>query len=521
MTPFLKDLLNKLSEITRVYLVGGAVRDHLLEIQAKDTDVVTELDLSELKQILERWGYRPLMIGASTLTVSVFAEGERIDFTHLTQDMETDALRRDFTINAIYRDVRSGEFVDPLGGRKDLLEKRLCACGDPYARLREDPLRILRMVRLKVKYRLTIAEETQKAACELIETLKEVASERITEELGRILVQDPVEEGLRLLEAIGYWRVYVPEVARLQGLVQNRYHTKDAWEHTLHVVRNTPPRILLRLAGLFHDLGKWETASRECNVWGKLGASEKGFTIGDFQIMGKQLQRWSGQFVEVRGARLDFYPHKIQVKHIHKSMDKKTGFEWVFEGKRHFLGHETESVHVVRRILPRYRFSMLLGSGQAGEKELLWLIENHMSGTLTFMAELRGEGNKSHLQEKVRRFAWEKGWDGRSYQRERVYDLLDLWRADFFGGKQREAQDEENFEILQQKIRMAVDSMEQRWRDLDWTLLERFTREKNLVGKEIGLFKEQVLSTAMLNERYQPDNPAFLEKEYVKFRRGK
>ncbi|HVJ49369.1 CCA tRNA nucleotidyltransferase [Desulfitobacterium sp.] len=518
MTSLQKEILSKLSKITCVYLVGGAVRDQLLGLAAKDADVVTELDLEELEQKLKSWGYHPLKIGAKYLTVSVFSEGERIDFTNLRQNLETDALRRDFTINAIYQDIQSGEFLDPLGGQKDLREKRLRACGSPSERMSEDPIRILRMVRFKVKYQLAIEAETKKTACELIETLAGVASERITEELGRILVLDSVEEALRLLEEIGYWRAYLPELERLKGLVQNQYHAKDAWEHTLHVVRNTPPQILLRLAGLFHDLGKWETASRECYAWGKLEGSEKGFYLNEFQIMGKQLQRWRGQYVEVHGARLDYHPYKIQVKHIRKAAGRRTGFEWVVEGKRHFLGHEKESARLARQILPRFRFSMVLGSSPSGEKELLWLIENHMSGTLAFMSELKGEVNLADRQDKVRRFVWEKAWDGREFQQGRLLHLLALWRADFFGGKLHEPQDEEVFDQLMAQIRSAAEYLEQRKKELNWTVLEEFTQEKNLKGKEIGEFKEHVLTTVMLNERNQPDNLILLEKEYHKYR---
>lgn len=518
MTPSQKELLTKLSKVTHAYLVGGAVRDQLLGFTAKDIDVVTELDLEKLQQTLEGWGYHPLRIGAQFLTLSLFLGSERIDFTPLTQNLKADALRRDFTINAIYQDIQSGEYLDPLGGQKDLQEKRLCACGDPLERIREDPIRILRMVRFKVKYQLELEEETKKAAGVLMDRLTGVASERITEELGRIMVLNPVEEALRLLDEIGYWQVYIPELARLKGLVQNKYHAKDAWEHTLYVVKNTPPQIFLRLAGLFHDIGKWETASRECYVWGKLEGSEKEFYINEFEIAGKQLQRYRGQYVEVHGARLDFYPRKIQVKHIRKVTGRKIGFEWVVDGKRHFLGHERESARLVRQILPRFRFSMILGSDPFGEKELLWVIENHMSGTLAFMSELRGEGNPAYVQDKVRRFAWEKGWNGREYRKERVLNLLDLWRADFFGGKQREPQDEEIFNKLQAKIRVTAEDLEQRKRGLDWTQLESFMRGKQLTGREIGEFKETVLTAVMLNERYQPDNLDFLEKEYRKFK---
>lgn len=519
MTPFQKELFSRLSEITQAFLVGGAVRDQILNLIAKDADFVTELGLDELEQVLTRWGYKPFRIGAKYQTISVFHEGERIDFAELIYDLETDALRRDFTINAIYQDIRSGELVDPLGGKRDLQEKCLRACGSPVDRIKEDPLRILRMVRFKVKYQLEIKDELLQAARTLIGLLENIASERITEELGRIMILEDVEEAVRLLDDIGYWQAYLPEFARLKGLAQNQYHSKDAWEHTLHVVRNTPPQVLLRFAGLFHDLGKWETASRECYAWGKLVGSGRDHQLGDFTILGKNLQRWRGQYVEVHGARLDHYPEKIQVKHIRQSSIRRNGFDWVINGKRHFLGHEKESAKVAQRILPRFRFPMILGAGPSGEKELLWLIENHMSVTLAFMAELRGEGNLNQLHQKIRRFAWEKGWDGREYQKDRLLNLLELWRADFFGGKQRTPQDELIFEKLQKDIKSSAQFLEKRKQELHWGIFENFLREKNIKGKDIGEFKEIILETVMLNEKNQPDNLALLEKEYQKFRR--
>lgn len=519
MTPFQKELFSRLSNITRAFIVGGAVRDEILGLTSKDVDVVTELGLDKLERVLNEWGYKSFRIGANFQTISVFHQGERIDFAELTRDLETDALRRDFTINAIYQDVRSSELADPLEGRKDLQEKCLRACGSPNNRIQEDPLRILRMVRFKVKYQLNIEEETLQAARTLIKTLDNIASERITEELGRIMILEDIEEAVRLLDEIGYWQIYLPELARLKGLVQNQYHSKDAWEHTLHVVRNTPPQILLRLAGLLHDIGKWETASKECYVWGRLEGSGRDFNINDFKILGRQLQKWRGQYVEVHGARLDHYPHKIQVKHIRKTSVRKNGFEWVVNGKRHFLGHEKESARLARQILPRFRFSMILGAGSSGEAEMLWLIENHMSVTLAFMSELRGEGNIEQLHHKVRRFAWEKGWDGREYQKERLLNLLELWRADFFGGKQRSSQDEVVFEKLQSDIKAAAQFLWERKQTLNWEVFENFLREKKIKGKDIGDFKEIVLYAVMLNEKNQPESISFLEKEYQKFRR--
>lgn len=518
MDSFQQEVIKKVTEISPLYLVGGTIRDTLLNCPTKDVDGVIELPLEKLEALLKEWGYHPLRIGAKHPTISVFQKGERIDFNPFNGDLEADALRRDFTINAIYQDVRTGDFIDPLGGLMDLKNKVLKACGNPEDRFREDPIRVLRLVRFSVKYGLAIEAETLEAAKRTVGALVGTASERISEELGRILTLDDPEAGIRLLEEIGYWQAYLPEFARLKGLVQNRYHSKDAWDHTLHVVRNTPPRLILRLAGLFHDLGKWETASRECYAWGKCIAGNKEFRLEEYHLQGKQLQRWSGQCVEVHGARLDNYPEVIQVKHIKKSSSGKVGFEWVENGKRHFLGHEKESGRLTRQILPRFRFSMVFSKDNAGgDKELLWLIENHMIGTLFFILELRGEGKPGQLGEKARRFAWEQGWDGRTYHIEKLSNLLDLWRADFFGGKQRESQDKAVFEQVQQRIRTEAQKILEQMTKIRWETLEEFARNRGIQGREFGAYKDNVRTTLILNQDYFPMNEEFLEKEYKKF----
>jgi poly(A) polymerase len=519
MDSFQLEVIKKIAEITPFYLVGGAIRDTLLELPSKDVDGVIELPLEELEKLLSEWGYHPLRLGAKHPTISVFKEGERIDLNTFGGNLETDALRRDFTINAIYQDVRTGKYIDPLGGLTDLKNKVLKACGNPEDRFREDPIRVLRLIRFSVKYGLVIDTETYEAAKRVVRALEGTAAERISEELVRILTLNDPEAGINLLDEIGYWEAYLPEVARLKGLVQNKYHSKDAYEHTLHVVCNTPPRLILRLAGLFHDLGKWETASRECHAWGKCVARKQEFRLGEFRLVGKSLHRWKGQFVEVHGARLDHYPEVIQVKRIRPSNSEKIGFSWVKDGKRHFLGHEKESERLTRQILPRFRFSMVLGrEDTGGEKELLWLVENHMRGMLYFMTDLRGEGKPGQLEEKTRRFAWEQGWDGRDYQMEKLSNLLELWRADFFGGKQREPQEEENFERVLQKIRAEAQDISVRNHELQWEMLEEFCKKRGIITREFGAFKESVRTTLILGKDIPSVSEAFLEKEYKKFR---
>ncbi|MEL1134396.1 CCA tRNA nucleotidyltransferase [Desulfitobacterium sp. THU1] len=519
MDNFIEELIKMVSAISPFYLVGGTVRDQLLNQPSKDIDGIVEISLAELEKHLREWDYHPITIGAKHQTLSVFQQGERVDFNPYDGDLIADALRRDFTINAIFLDARTGEIIDPLDGKSDLEKKVLRACGNPQERFKEDPIRILRMVRFSVKYGMEIEGKTFAAARSLLSDLKEVASERTSEELSRILTLDDPIAGLRLLDELGFVDVFLPELARLKGLAQNRYHLKDAWEHTLQVTKNTPPQLILRLAGIFHDLGKWEVASRECYVWGRCRAEDKGYFIGEFQILGRQLHRYNDEFVEVHGARLDHYPQKIQVKKIHRDPSQRSDFQWLQGGKRHFLGHEKESGQLSQQILSRFRFSMVLGrEGEGGEKDLIWLVENHMSGTQSFFSELRGEGSGIHLHHKMRSFVWDKGWDGRTYNLKRVDLLLSLWRADFYGGKRREIGEEEIFDRLIEELRAVNLAVQKRNEELDWDELVKFARDHNIEGRQWGDFKETLRRSLVVSEEEILLNQEYLEREYKHFR---
>jgi len=491
---FQRDILKKLSELSSVYIVGGAVRDAQLGIPSNDVDAVMALSLREIQQVLAGWGYKPHVIGAKQQTVSLFQGSDRVDIVPFDGELEMDALRRDFTINALYEDVRTGELRDPLNGLEDLKIRRLKACGCAADRFKEDPLRILRLVRFAVKYHMELELLTGQAALDLVPQLGSVSTERVTEELGKILILDEIDKALGLLYDLGYFQTYIPELARLKGLVQNRYHTKDAWEHTRQVVKNTPARLLLRLSALFHDLGKWETASRECFAWGTLKYAAHSYRVNEFKLIGKNLERW---------------------KPIRSFLKKK--YEWVPEGKRHFLQHEKESTRLVEQLLPRFRWSMVLPGGSRGERELLFLVGHHMMGTLTFIRDIKEEVPDSKLFKKARRFAWEMGWDGQKFDLQRVENLLDLWKADFLGGKQDAANYLARLDWVQSEIRNSCVALKERDHSLDWKPFEKFVRGKELAGVRFGHFKEQVRWQVMMDQEASLDDTQFLEKEYKVF----
>lgn len=469
-TSFQQEILKRLSDSNKVYLVGGAVRDAQLGMPAKDVDAVTDLTLENIHKKVSAWGYSPHLIGDKQQSVSIFRGKERLDIVTLSGDLKTDALRRDFTINAIYYDIRTGKIIDPLLGRDDLRAHRLKACGCAEDRFKDDPLRILRLIRLAVRYKLEIDGETWLAAIKLLPHLEEVSVERVTEELGRILILEDASEALGLLDDLGYFQAYIPELAKLKGLAQNSYHTKDAWEHTRQVVSNTPPRLLLRLAALFHDLGKWETAGRECYVRGIVLPGDDG-----------------------------------------------SCFEMVPEGKRHFLQYERESARLAKEILPRFRWSMVLPGGKKGEQEILFLVGQHMAGNLAFGKVLQEGGAENKVQNKVRRFAWNIGWNGQSFAAQRVENLLDLWKADFLGGKQVSEKIAEQFDWIQSAIRKECLNIVERAEQLDWSIFQEFARAKGLEREMYGRFKEHIRLRVMTNLNNSLSDLKFLEREYRQF----
>ncbi|MDD2234239.1 MAG: CCA tRNA nucleotidyltransferase [Desulfitobacteriaceae bacterium] len=518
-TSFQQEILTKLSELGQTYIVGGAVRDAQLKVDCRDLDAVVALSLDELEASLSKWGYQPHRIGVKFPTVSVFKNAERLDLTELSGNPQEDALRRDFTINAIYFNVGTKQLEDPLSGIADLNSGILRACGNAQQRFAEDPVRVLRLVRFALKYGFEIDALTWQEAKKALPELVQTAPERITDEFSKILLLDDVAGGLNLLDELGFFSSFLPELARLKGLEQNRYHTKDAWQHTLHVVSNTPAQLLIRLAGLFHDLGKWETASRECCVRGKLEYRKNGFQLDEFQIKGKKLERFKNKYVEIRGARLDNYPETIQVKRIKTTVPGEKEFEWVPDGKRHFIGHERESGCLVKKILPRFRWSMFLNAPQRnGEAELIYLTEHHMKGSLLFMNELMGSFTPENLRNKARKFAWESGWDGRQYSAERVENLLTLWRADFFGGKQRDAGDYQRFEIIQAEINKSRNQIIELLDQFDWTALYSFARQKDLSGELLGRFKEYLRRKIIVDNLNVNLEFDFLEKQFYQFK---
>jgi len=262
----------------RAWIVGGYVRDRLLGRPHLDMDVVIEEgDALEVARLFanvvkapppvtfERFGTAQVTLpGRFVEFVTARAESYAPDSRKPTvrpASLEEDLRRRDFTINTMLMDTR-GAIHDPLGGLRDLEAKVLRTPADPERTFADDPLRMLRAIRFASELGFEPAPELLPAMRKLKGRLAPpvISVERISDELRKMLVSPRPGLALRLLDEAELLQVILPEIAAGKGVEQSGYHTHDVFGHTVLAVEGTPPDLLLRLAALFHDVGKPSTA---------------------------------------------------------------------------------------------------------------------------------------------------------------------------------------------------------------------------------------------------------------------
>ena len=272
-------LVELILERGHIYEVGGVVRDSLLERQVsqKDRDfLVTGIPYEELTKILRKFG-RVDLVGKSfgiikftprdqkiTYDVALprkeFSTGVahrdfQVDFDH-SLPVEEDLKRRDFTVNAMAKDLATGKIIDPLNGKQDLENKTLRMT--LAKAFEEDPLRMLRGIQFAARFGFEIEPKTFQAMKENSRLISSVSPERIQEELNKLLQQaDRPSLGFRVMKETGILQEILPELAVCVGVTQpGGYHKFDIFEHTLFTIDYAPKELRLRLAALFHDICK-------------------------------------------------------------------------------------------------------------------------------------------------------------------------------------------------------------------------------------------------------------------------
>lgn len=258
------------------FIVGGCVRDSVIGLTPHDWDICTNAKPEEIKKCFEN--FNTFDSGIKHGTISVVLDGEvfevttyRIDGTYsdnrrpdsvtFTSDITQDLARRDFTINAMAYNEQSG-LIDPYGGRNDLSDKIIKCVGNPDFRFNEDALRIIRALRFASVYNFDIDDETAKSIHKNADLLNNIAVERISAELSKLLPGYGAEQILNNYRDV--IAVFIPEIKPMFDYNQHtKHHNRDLWHHTTYAVKSIDNTSLLRMSMLLHDIGKPKACKRD------------------------------------------------------------------------------------------------------------------------------------------------------------------------------------------------------------------------------------------------------------------
>ena len=265
-------IINTLEEAGyEAYAVGGCVRDSILGRKPDDWDITTSAKPEEIKRLFPRTvdtgikhGTVTVLLGGEGFEVTtyrvdgVYEDGRHPSEVTFTASLKEDLKRRDFTINAMAYNARTG-LVDLYGGLADI-ENRVIRCvGIAGERFDEDALRMLRAVRFSAQLSFRIEEATGEAVKALAPNLQKISAERIQVELVK-LVTSPNPDYLRTAYELGITAQILPEFDLCMETPQrHKHHCYDVGEHILHSMIGVGPDKVLRLGMLFHDIGKPQT----------------------------------------------------------------------------------------------------------------------------------------------------------------------------------------------------------------------------------------------------------------------
>jgi len=259
--------------------VGGCVRDMLMAKVPADIDIATAATPEQIIALFPKATLTPkalgsvrIPIGNDEFEITTFREDdEASDGRHpesvTFSDRDSDAKRRDFTINALYFHPISRELYDPFDGEADLKEKMIQFIGDPATRIKHDALRILRCVRFKALLNGQYHPDTYRALREQAALVKTLSGSRQLEEVEKILMSPHPQIAFEDLWELGILEHFLPELYACKGMAQPvEYHQEgDVWNHTMNCLKKFREEdgADVRIATLFHDVGKTKTFSQE------------------------------------------------------------------------------------------------------------------------------------------------------------------------------------------------------------------------------------------------------------------
>ncbi len=257
-----------------IYLVGGSVRDAFLGRQFTDLDFATDARPERLKDLLGGWAEHLYSVGERFGTIAVLRDGVRCEITTFRAEayttgsrrpqvtfghsIEKDLERRDFTVNSLALKLGGDTpvLVDPFGGVGDIVSRTLRTPIGPEVSFSDDPLRMLRLFRFVSELGFQPEQAELEAVSRMNDRLEIVSAERIRDELSKLVIGENTEVAIRLMIDSGLAERFIPEIPALAMTADPDHRHKDVLAHSLAVMAKTDADPVLRLAALFHDVGK-------------------------------------------------------------------------------------------------------------------------------------------------------------------------------------------------------------------------------------------------------------------------
>ena len=349
-----------------IALVGGSVRDALLDRLGSDLDLTTSAHPDETKRLLTGWADHLWDVGQAYGTIGAQKGRFQIEITTYRSDsydrssrkpavaygesLYDDLVRRDFTINAMAVRLPSREFVDPHGGLTDLVQGLITTPGTPEASFGDDPLRMFRAARFAAQLGFEVAPAVVSAMRDMSDRISIVSAERIRDELSKLLLASRPRPGLTLLVDTGLAQRILPELPALRLEIDEHHRHKDVYEHSLMVLEQAielelrlpdgGPDLVTRLAALLHDIGKPRTRRFEPGG---------GVSFYHHDIVGAKLARKRLTRLRFPGAVVDDVARLVE---LHLRFHGYSGGEWTDSAVRRYVrdaGHLLDRLHVLTR----------------------------------------------------------------------------------------------------------------------------------------------------------------------------
>lgn len=348
-------------------LVGGTVRDLLLGREISDLDFTTNAHPEQIKPLVSGWADDIWDVGARFGTIGANKDEFQIEITtyrtesyaHDSRKPEVaygdtlagDVERRDFTINAMAIKVPEIEFVDQCGGIPDLMAGMLRTPGTPEQSFSDDPLRMLRAARFAAQLNFEVAPEVLLAMREMGDRLEIVSAERIRDEFNKLILSDNPRRGIEILVATKLIDYIAPEIPALALEIDEHHHHKDVYEHSIKVLEqaidleqshepNLEPDLVLRLAALFHDIGKPKT--RKFEPGGSV-------SFHHHEVVGAKMVRKRMQALRYPKDTIDRVSHLVA---LHLRFHGYSGGTWTDSAVRRYArdaGDELTRLHKLTR----------------------------------------------------------------------------------------------------------------------------------------------------------------------------